>query len=107
MEASLFMLLPTGDEVLGLELTETDGHFSLIGNREFERTNYRWVHQTMFKKTSDNSYWYFDYFHRDNKIHYEVFNEDGDHLGEASAAGVLQPGTADRNKSIADILHGK
>lgn len=85
----------------------TDGHFSLTGNREFERTHYKWGHQTMFRKIADSSYWYFDYFHKDNKIHYEVFNEDGDHLGEASADGVLLPGTADNKKSISDILHGK
>lgn len=84
-----------------------DGHFSLIGNKDFIPTNYKWGHQTMFRRKDDGTYWYFDYFHKDNKVHYEVFNTEGYHLGEASKDGILQEGTKDSNKSISEILHGK
>lgn len=84
-----------------------DGHFSLIGNPSFIRTSYHWNNQCIFRKADDNTYWYFDYYHRENKIHYEVFNLEGDHVGEASETGVLMDRTADPEKSIKNILHGK
>ena len=81
-------------------------HFSLIGNAAFERTNMRWIKQSIFRRKEDGSYWYFDYFHKDNRIHYEVFDTDGDNLGEASQDGQLIPGTAKPERSISKILHG-
>ena len=82
------------------------GHFSLIGNQAFVPTTYHWNNQRIFMSEADGCYWYFDFFHRENKIHYEVFNHQGDHLGEASEDGRLMPGTADNNKTIRRILHG-
>lgn len=84
-----------------------EGHFSLIGNNAFIRTSFHWNNQCIFKKVEDGTYWYFDFFHRENKIHYEVFNNEGDHMGEASKDGMLMEGTQDKNKSIRNILHGQ
>lgn len=83
-----------------------EGHFSLIGNNAFIPTSYHWNNQRIFEKIEDGTYWYFDFFHRENKIHYEVFSHEGNHLGEASENGHLVGGTADNQKSIRHILHG-
>ena len=82
------------------------GHFSLVSNKAFMPTTYHWNNQRIFEKAEDGSYWYFDYFHRENKIHYEVFNHEGNHLGEAGEDGLLVDDTADGNKTIRHILHG-
>lgn len=83
-----------------------EGHFSLIGNNAFIPTTYHWNNQRIFEKEVDGTYWYFDFYHRENKIHYEVFNHEGGHLGEATEEGLLLPGTVDNNKTIRHILHG-
>lgn len=83
-----------------------EGHFSLIGNKAFIPTSYHWNNQRIFEKIEDSTYWYFDFYHRENKIHYEVFNSEGDHIGEASEGGLLKENTADKTKSIRHILHG-
>lgn len=84
-----------------------DGHFSLIGNRDYRPTTMKWGKQRIYQRIEDGNYWYFDFFHRENKIHYEVFDVAGIHLGEANAEGALVVGTADAKKSISKILHGK
>lgn len=83
-----------------------DGHFSLLGNKDFEPTHYRWIKQRIYRKRSDGNYWYFDFFHRENRIHYEVFDEAGNHIGEASENGEMILDSRDENKSISQILHG-
>ena len=83
-----------------------DGHFSLIRNINFEPTHYRWIKQRIYRRLEDGNYWYFDFFHRENNIHYEVFNADGDHVGEADGNGNMIPDSVDNRKSISDILHG-
>ena len=84
-----------------------DGHFSLIGNRDYRPTTMKWGKQRIYQRIEDGNYWYFDFYHRENKIHYEVFDVAGSHLGEANAEGALVDGTADAKKSISKILHGK
>ena len=80
--------------------------FSLTDKMYFEPTAYRWGKQRIYRKIEDSSYWYFDYFHKDNKIHYEVFGAEGIHLGEAGEDGHLIPDTAKEGRSISKILHG-
>jgi len=94
------------DECIEWLSSLVDDHFSLMGNNAFAPTSYHWNNQRIFEKVKDGTYWYLDFFHRENKIHYEVFNHDGHHLGEASEAGQLIEGTADNKKSIQHILHG-
>ena len=84
-----------------------DGHFSLIGNRDYRPTTMKWGKQRIYQRIEDGNYWYFDFYHRENKIHYEVFDVAGSHLGEANAEGALVDGKADAKKSISKILHGK
>ena len=84
-----------------------DGHFSLIGNQDYRPTTMKWGKQRIYQRIEDGNYWYFDFYHRENKIHYEVFDVAGSHLGEANAEGALVVGTADAKKSISKILHGK
>lgn len=96
----------TANDCLAWLSSLLEDHFSLIGNNAFVATSYHWNNQRIFEKVDDGSYWYYDFFHRDNKIHYEVFNHEGDHLGEASEEGRLLSGTADKTKSIRHILHG-
>lgn len=96
----------SGDECIEWLSSLLAGHFSLVGNNAYVPTTYHWNNQRIFEKVSDGSFWYFDYFHRENKIHYEVFNHQGDHLGEASQDGQLMDDTADGNKTIRNILHG-
>ena len=96
----------SADECIEWLLSLLDNHFSLIGNNAFIPTTYHWNNQRIFEKTADRTYWYFDFFHRENKIHYEVFNHEGVHLGEATAGGQLVDGTADNSKTIRHILHG-
>lgn len=96
----------SADECIEWLSSLLEGHFSLMGNNAFTPTTYHWNNQRIYEKVADRTYWYFDFFHRENKIHYEVFNHEGDHLGEAAEDGVLVNGTVDHNKSIRHILHG-
>ena len=85
--------------------SQQENTFSLINNQNFVRTQYVWVKQAIFQNKEDSSYWYFDYYHKDNKIHYEVFDKYGEHMGEADVNGNLIPGTKDNNKRIDKIVH--
>ena len=80
--------------------------FSLKNNQIFKETSYRWNKQRIYQKISDNSYWYFDFFHRDNKLHFEVFKFDGSYIGESSMEGKISA-ISHSSKSISHILSGK
>lgn len=84
------------------------GNLSLANDRRFERTTYRWGKQTMYQETESGDLWYYDYYHKDNgRPHYEVFQRDGKHLGEADEKGNMIEDSKDTTKSISHILHGK
>ena len=87
-------------------VTLSNSNFSLRDKNLFTRTAYRWKKQLIFKKRNEEEFWYFDYFHKENKVHYEVFDSTGIHRGEANIEGVLDTTKADGNKRINDILHG-
>ena len=75
--------------------------FDLRDPERFERTNYVWgaSKERIYRELKTGHHWYFDRFHRDNKVHYEVFDSDGKkHLGEADANGNLIPNTAGKDK---------
>ena len=69
--------------------TLTNSGFSIRDKKRFKATSNRWEKQTIYLEISTGNFWYFDYFHKDNKIHYEVFNSIGINLGEANIEGVL------------------
>jgi hypothetical protein len=79
--------------------------FSLYDKRRFQKTQLKWIKQSIFKEFTTNYYWYFDFFHKDNKRHYEVFDSLGDHIGEANEQGFIQQGTSDIRKSIRHLIN--
>lgn len=74
--------------------------FDLSSNPKYVDTGHRWGIEKIFRNTDENTLWYFDFFHRDNRVHFEVFDRNGLHLGEADADGNLLPGTKDNNKRL-------
>lgn len=85
--------------------TLSPGVFKLSGNNDFEPLSKFWKKERIYKHKQTGEHWYFDFFHKGNKIHYEVFNATGaTHLGEADINGNLIAGTNDENKKISDIL---
>lgn len=38
-----------------------DGHFSLIGNRDYRPTTMKWGKQRIYQRIEDGNYWYFDF----------------------------------------------
>jgi hypothetical protein len=80
--------------------------FQLSDVIRFERTNKVWhpSKQRIYKERETARYWYYDFFHRENKEHYEVFDSDGNHIGEANCNGIVDESKKDGNKSISSIL---
>ena len=80
--------------------------FQLSDVIRFERTNKVWNRskQRIYKERETSRYWYYDFFHRENKEHYEVFDSDGNHIGEADCNGIIDESKKDGNKSISSIL---
>lgn len=62
---------------------------SLKDKSRFRGTSFVRIKQRIFVEIATGRYWYFDYYHKDNKRHYEVFNAGGMHDGEATELGVL------------------
>ena len=69
----------------------------------FKRTKYIYKREgskaRIYKSKEDSSYWYLDFFHKNNRFHYEVFSEAGDHLGEADKDGKIDVSKADKKKN--------
>jgi hypothetical protein len=87
--------------------TNFPDEFSLQNTNRFERTNHIYTpsKQRIYKETQTGYYWYFDFYHRENKIHFEVFDSTGgNHLGEADSNGNIDTSKADNNRSIEDYL---
>jgi len=85
---------------------QTNQNFSLRDRVLFLPTAFRWKKQAIFKKIDTGEFWYYDYFHKENKQHYEVFDSTGIHSGEANIEGVLDKSKADGDKRIDHIIHG-
>jgi hypothetical protein len=54
----------------------------------------------IYKKISDGTYWYKDRFHEESNPHFEVFDEQYKHIGEANLNGDIDYKKKDANKSI-------
>lgn len=86
---------------------------SISESPDFELTRYRWGNQHIYFHHKDKTYWYYDFFHRDNRdgSHYEVFDHTGENwLGEADTIlsnPQLPPKAKPSEKKISHILHGK
>lgn len=96
----LFVSIP--DIIAFVEKDVAQNVFTLDDPARFIRTHkvYKASHQTIYKEVSTNYLWYLDYFHKDNKFHYEVFNSELEHVGEADVNGNILPGTADARKKL-------
>ena len=70
----------------------------------FEKTCYFWSKQRMYREKETGRFWYYDFFHKDNKEHYDVFDSTGHHIGEADCEGNIDFEKKDKDKSISDIL---
>lgn len=79
-------------------------NFSLTDKTRFQATAFRWHKQKIYRETTTNYFWYYDFFHDTNKKHFEVFNAQGIHLGEASLEGVLDEKKADNQKRIDNVI---
>jgi hypothetical protein len=85
--------------------TLAPGHFKLSRNNDFEPLDKFWKKERIYRHRATGNHWYFDFFHKDNKIHYEVFDNTGNtYFGEADINGVLIAGTNVGNKKISHIL---
>jgi hypothetical protein len=84
--------------------TLTKGGFSLRNNLNFERTSLRWKKQRIFREIATGNLWYYDYFHKDNVEHYEVFGSDGRNLGIANLQGILDTSMAKDERRIDSII---
>ena len=105
-------LMESIDDTLAWLYSLNNGNFSLRNIYSFAPTTYMWGNsrQRIYRRideTLQNTLWYYDFFHKDNHEHYEVFNEAGDHVGEADTDGHLIPNSKDPRKSISHILHGR
>ena len=78
--------------------------FSLADKSKFQRTNsiYYPTKQRVYREIRTGYYWYFDVYH---KNHYEVFDENDNHLGEASLEGVIDSSKADPSRSIRSLIN--
>ncbi|MEY2491674.1 MAG: hypothetical protein QOH24_625 [Verrucomicrobiota bacterium] len=67
----------------------------------FRRTK-RWSGQStrIYEENETRHLWYLDSFHTGTQPHFEVFDRNGVHLGEADWRGNLLPGTSDVTKKI-------
>lgn len=80
--------------------------FSLFDVTRFERTKYIYTptKRRIYKNIETGDYWYYDFFHKDNKEHFEVFDATGCHKGESDMNGNFDKTKKDNKKSIADII---
>lgn len=62
---------------------------------KFRKTHRIIQGRTLFEEIKNKRLWYLDNFHRN---HFEVFDHDRKHLGEADLNGNLLPGTRDKSK---------
>lgn len=61
--------------------------------------------QKIYREKATGYYWYFDYQHKDNKKHFEVFDSTGKrHLGEADMNGIINKRSAKRGRTIEQYL---
>lgn len=81
--------------------TNNKVEFNIRDLSRFIATNYIWEKQKIYREIETGNYWYFDNYHKDNRVHYEVFDSTGKvHLGEANENGCIDYSKADGSKKI-------
>ncbi|MGN0739555.1 MAG: hypothetical protein ACI4LX_05230 [Treponema sp.] len=96
IEYELYNLFSSDFSYLPIELPP----FSLSDKTRFRKTNFFHEKQAIYQDLQTGYYWYNDYFHKDNKAHFEVFDKTGNHIAEASMSGTIDYSKADSNKHI-------
>lgn len=66
-------------------------------SERFKRTGYYFQGATVYIENETKNYWYLDSFH---KNHYEVFDNQGKHLGEADLSGIINTNKQDKAKKF-------
>ncbi len=84
--------------------TLSNPQFALTDKTRFTVTPHKWNKQKIYQEKTTGNYWYYDYFHNENRKHFEVFSSAGIHLGEANTSGVLDTSKADNQKRIDQII---
>ncbi|MDR0700686.1 MAG: hypothetical protein LBG28_15925 [Tannerella sp.] len=76
------------------------GQKTLLENEcRFRKTRKRQQGKSVYEEISSGYYWYLDNLHQD---HYEVFNNTGEHIGEADLLGKIDLSKKDKTKSLHD-----
>lgn len=85
---------------------KSNRQFSLLDISLFERTSYIYPpsKQRIYKEKKSGRFWYYDFYHKGNKEHYEVFDIFGNHFAEADSNGVIDESKRDSAKSIRDYI---
>ncbi len=107
-ELSIVPVAETVSDCVGwIRHIEQNRGFSLRNTLQFSPTNmiYGASKQRIYKNLSDGSFWYYDYFHRENHEHYEVFDVHGNHVGEADMTGRVDTRKCDKTKRISGLLN--
>ena len=72
---------------------------TILRKKEYQKTNIKVKGAQVYK--NGDKYYYRDTFHTGEAAHLEVFDKNGNHIGEANPqTGELIPGTADATKKI-------
>lgn len=97
---------PIGTFIEWHRIKSSEKTFHLSDVSRFERTKflYRKAKQRIYREKATDRYWYYDYFHKDNKEHYEVYDSLGQHVGEADTDGVIDVSKKDPKKTISGII---
>ena len=80
------------------DMCPTDEQTLLNDKRRFDKTSHRCQGRTVYKEIDTNRYWYVDNFHKSYDAHLEVFDANGQHLGEASPDGEIDYSKQDLTK---------
>lgn len=74
--------------------------FTLHDESRFRKTSRYNKNSVIFQELSTGYYWYEDKFHHNTKPHFEVFDEEGNHVGEADMKGIIHINSADKDKKL-------
>ncbi len=100
--ASFLLLKQLIDTVYDASLSRAplDSETVLRDSSRFTKTADRCKGRRIYHEIATNRLWYVDSFHYGKASHLEVFDSQGNHLGEASLDGILDEAKKDTDKKI-------
>jgi len=72
----------------------------LRDTQRFQKTQNIYDGRSIYRETQNDRYWYVDNFHYGQASHIEVFNAQGNHIGESDLEGNIDETKKDSNKMI-------